>query len=80
MIWGLLFSCLNLTTLFRKCLCHSETFQKGISNGAEWYVVDNGMQDYNYLFSNCMEITAELSCWKRPIQSHLQVKLWIIDS
>jgi len=57
-----------------KCLCHSETFNKGISNGAEWYVVDNGMQDYNYLFSNCMEITAELSCWKRPIQSHLQVE------
>jgi len=57
-----------------KCLCHSETFDKGISNGAEWYVVDNGMQDYNYLFSNCMEITAELSCWKRPIQSHLQVE------
>jgi len=57
-----------------KCLCHCETFSKGISNGAEWYLVDNGMQDYNYLFTNCMEITAELSCWKRPPAHMLQVE------
>jgi len=57
-----------------KCLCHSDTFNKGISNGAEWYLVDNGMQDFNYLFTNCMEITAELSCWKRPDKSQLQTQ------
>lgn len=57
-----------------KCLCHSETFAKGVSNGAEWYVVDNGMQDFNYLFTNCLELTVELSCWKKPPPHMLNIE------
>ncbi|XP_060704425.1 carboxypeptidase D isoform X1 [Hemiscyllium ocellatum] len=48
-----------------------ETFDNGITNGAKWYDVTGGMQDYNYLQGDCFEITLELTCCKHPMASNL---------
>ena len=57
----------------RPCSAYpDEYFRDGITNGAEWYVVKGGMQDYNYVHSNCFELTIEMSCKKFPAQSTLK--------
>lgn len=53
-----------------------ETFPGGITNGAAWYPVIGGMQDYNYVRSNAFEITIEVSCNKFPPAKELN-KFWL---
>ncbi|KAL1494932.1 hypothetical protein ABEB36_010437 [Hypothenemus hampei] len=48
------------------CQTSQTAFRRGITNGAEWYPLTGGMQDYNYVWFGCMEITLEISCCKYP--------------
>lgn len=53
----------------------NEKFPDGITNGAKWYSLYGGMQDWNYLHTNCFEITLELGCRKYPYAKDMP-KYW----
>ncbi len=48
---------------------NSTQFVNGISNGCAWYIAMGGMQDWNYRYASCNEVTLELSTTKKPSQS-----------
>uniref|UniRef100_A0A3Q4AT78 Peptidase M14 domain-containing protein n=1 Tax=Mola mola TaxID=94237 RepID=A0A3Q4AT78_MOLML len=53
----------------------SRLFNEGITNGYQWYPLSGGMQDYNYVWAQCLELTLEVSCCKFPPVEELPT-LW----
>lgn len=51
---------------------HSRRFPMGITNGAAWYVLYGGLQDWNYVNTNDKGITVEVSKIKNPPANTLE--------
>uniref|UniRef100_A0A087X522 Carboxypeptidase M n=1 Tax=Poecilia formosa TaxID=48698 RepID=A0A087X522_POEFO len=67
----------NHASMHKGNLCDdSGPFQDGITNGYSWYKLEGGMQDYNYVWAQCLELTLELSCCKFPQPKELPA-LWM---
>lgn len=49
----------------------SSEFNRGITNGAAWYVLYGGMQDWSYIWYNDLQITLEVSGTKWPSYSKI---------
>lgn len=50
--------------LGKPCQEHpNETFVDGITNGAAWYPIPGSMQDWNYIYASCFELTLELGTY-----------------
>lgn len=45
--------------------------ENGIVNGSDWFAVADGMQDWNYRYAGCDEVTIELSSIKTPSEASL---------
>ncbi|CAH1791071.1 unnamed protein product [Owenia fusiformis] len=60
--------------MLRNLSCGS-TFIDGITNGADWFYIGGGMQDYNYVNHGILAITIEMDCCKYPPYSTMN-KLW----
>lgn len=55
--------------------CDDPSFRDGVTNGNKWYPIRGSMQDYQYLYSGCLDLTLEISCCKHPKAADLP-KLW----
>ena len=45
---------------------YTQHFTNGIVNGADWYVVTGGLQDWSYRYAGCLDVTIEISDYQWP--------------
>lgn len=50
----------------------SAEFPEGVTNGAAWYPLYGGMQDWNYIHGKCMDLTLEITDSKWPPENELK--------
>jgi len=62
---------LGTPCLHESCGDSGEKFANGITNGAAWYPVNGGMQDWHYYHTNALEVTIEQSCRQFPPNADL---------
>ncbi|XP_002742239.2 carboxypeptidase D-like [Saccoglossus kowalevskii] len=66
---------------YNSCNGTDSGFEDGITNGVEWYPAKGTMQDYNYIFTGCLEVTLEVACCKYPSEDRLELHWdWNRDS
>ncbi|KAF2550306.1 hypothetical protein F2Q68_00036151 [Brassica cretica] len=56
-------------------------FEDGITNGASWYPIYGGMQDWNYIHGGCFELTLEISDnkWPRASETGVHGRIFSLD-
>jgi subtilisin-like proprotein convertase family protein len=64
------FYSVSLTYAENNLPMYNGSFPNGVTNGAEWYAIDGGMQDWNYCWYGNFEVTAEIGT-KWPPASQL---------
>lgn len=62
---------------FNLPMWNSPSFYHGITNGADWYVVYGGMQDWSYVYMGCNEVTIEIANSTPPAS---QIPTWWNDN
>ncbi len=50
---------------------NNSSFTQGVVNGAQWYVITGSLQDWSYGYTDCIDLTCEISAIKWPPASHL---------
>ncbi|CAH9105063.1 unnamed protein product [Cuscuta epithymum] len=61
----------NLYSHYHHNMSLSQEFPEGITNGAHWYPIYGGMQDWSYIYAGCFELTLEISDDKWPNATEL---------